>query len=65
VGAYVSHQKNGHQLALAGVNDRVRSLFSMTQVDRFFKNFGTVAEAETALQASARSTAGQALNRTV
>src|ERR1043165_24090 len=39
VGAYVSYQKDGHRLALVGVNDRVRSLFNMTQVERFFTTF--------------------------
>jgi anti-sigma B factor antagonist len=37
VGAYVRHQKAGHQVMLAGVNDRVRGTLKVTQVDSFFK----------------------------
>jgi len=36
VGAYVRHQKEGHSVALAGVNDRVRGTLKVTQVDQFF-----------------------------
>jgi anti-sigma B factor antagonist len=37
VGAYVRHQKEGHSLILAGVNDRVRNTLKVTQVDNFFQ----------------------------
>jgi anti-sigma B factor antagonist len=37
VGAYVRHQKEGHALTLAGVNERVRNTLKVTQVDNFFK----------------------------
>ncbi len=37
VGAYVRHQKEGHSLTLAGVNERVRNTLKITQVDSFFK----------------------------
>jgi anti-sigma B factor antagonist len=37
VGAYVRHQKEGHSITLAGVNDRVRGTLKVTQVDTFFK----------------------------
>jgi anti-anti-sigma regulatory factor len=37
VGAYVRHQKAGHTLTLAGVNDRVRGTLKVTQVENFFK----------------------------
>ena len=37
VGAYVRHQKAGHSVVLAGVNDRVRGTLKVTQVDSFFK----------------------------
>lgn len=37
VGAYVRHQKAGHSLTLAGVNERVRNTLKVTQVDNFFQ----------------------------
>ena len=37
VGAYVRHQKNGHSVSLAGVNERVRNTLKVTQVEQFFK----------------------------
>lgn len=49
VGAYVSFQKEGHQLALVRVSDRVQSLFNMTQVEKFFRIYGSVEEAEAAI----------------
>jgi anti-sigma B factor antagonist len=36
VGAYVRHQREGHGITLAGVNDRVRGTLKVTQVDKFF-----------------------------
>jgi anti-sigma B factor antagonist len=36
VGAYVRHQKAGHTVTLAGVNQRVRNTLKVTQVDSFF-----------------------------
>ena len=36
VGAYVRHQKAGHALTLAGVNERVRNTLKVTQVEQFF-----------------------------
>jgi anti-sigma B factor antagonist len=37
VGAYVRHQKEGHTLTLAGVNERVRNTLKVTQVESFFQ----------------------------
>ena len=37
VGAYVRHQKEGHSVTLAGVNDRVRGTLKVTQVEQFFQ----------------------------
>jgi anti-sigma B factor antagonist len=37
VGAYVRHQKAGHTLTLAGVNERVRGTLKVTQVENFFQ----------------------------
>jgi anti-sigma B factor antagonist len=42
VGAYVRHQKEGHSITLAGVNDRVRGTLKVTQVDSFFKYVDSV-----------------------
>jgi anti-sigma B factor antagonist len=36
VGAYVRHQKEGHSVTLAGVNQRVRDTLKITQVESFF-----------------------------
>jgi anti-sigma B factor antagonist len=36
VGAYVRHQKEGHSLTLAGVNEHVRATLNVTQVEHFF-----------------------------
>jgi anti-anti-sigma factor len=37
VNSYVSHQKNGRRLILAGVPERVMSLLKMTRVDQLFE----------------------------
>jgi anti-sigma B factor antagonist len=42
VGAYVRHQKEGHSITLAGVNDRVRGTLKVTQVDSFFQYIDSV-----------------------
>jgi anti-sigma B factor antagonist len=42
VGAYVRHQKEGHSLTLAGVNDRVRNTLKITQVENFFQYSNSV-----------------------
>jgi anti-sigma B factor antagonist len=36
VGAYVRHNKDGHTLILAGVNERVRNILKGTRVEHFF-----------------------------
>ena len=36
VGAHVRHNKGGHTLTLAGVNDRVRNILKGTRVEQFF-----------------------------
>lgn len=43
---YVSAEKNGRKVLLAGVNERIRALLQMTRVDLILKNYATVAEAE-------------------
>jgi anti-sigma B factor antagonist len=45
VGAYVTHQKDGRQLILAGVNSRVRAVMQVTHVEQFFRFVDNVAAA--------------------
>jgi anti-anti-sigma factor len=49
VQAQVSIQKAGGQFALAGMNERVRTVLSVTHVDGLFTAYATPAEAEAAL----------------
>ncbi len=51
VGAYVSRQKDGRNLALAGVSDRVRGSLQVTRVEQFFKFYDTVEAAQSAMAA--------------
>ncbi len=51
VGAYVSRQKDGRNLALAGVCDRVRGSLQVTRVEPFFKFYDTVEAAQSATAA--------------
>lgn len=46
---YVSCQRNGRRLVIAGVNDRVLELFRMTKVDGLLTITTTVTEAEAAM----------------
>lgn len=48
VGAYVSAQRANRKLVLAGLNDRVKALLSMTHVSRLFEPYATVQAAERA-----------------
>lgn len=48
VGAYVTRQKDGRTLGLVGVNQRIHQALEVTQVERFFRFFDSVAEAEQA-----------------
>lgn len=48
VNFYVSVQKNGRKMAIAGATDRVRTLFEMTKVDGLLRMFPSVEEAEAA-----------------
>jgi anti-sigma B factor antagonist len=52
VGAYVSRQKNGRVLALVGVTDRVRTTLHITQVEKLFQFYDSVADAQNALSAT-------------
>jgi anti-sigma B factor antagonist len=51
VGAYVSAQRSNRKLVLAGLNERLKALISMTNVSRLFPPYHTVADAERATPA--------------
>jgi anti-anti-sigma factor len=42
---YVSAEKNGRKMALAGANERIDALLVLTKVQRLLRSFGTVEEA--------------------
>jgi anti-sigma B factor antagonist len=48
---YVSAEKNGRKLLLAGANHRIQALLEMTRVDVLLKNYPTVADAEASIHA--------------
>ncbi|MGD0842233.1 MAG: STAS domain-containing protein [Candidatus Acidiferrales bacterium] len=49
VGALLSYQKAGRKFLLAGVNDRVTALMSMTNVQKMMPTFASVELAEASL----------------
>ncbi len=51
VGAYVTRQHNGRNLALVGVSERVRHALQVTRVEDFFRFFDSVSAAEGGLVA--------------
>jgi anti-anti-sigma factor len=48
---YVSAEKNGRKLLLAGANHRINALLEMTKVNLILKNYPTVADAEASVRA--------------
>jgi anti-sigma B factor antagonist len=48
---YVSAEKNGRKLLLAGANHRIHALLEMTRVNLILKNYATAAEAEASASA--------------
>jgi anti-sigma B factor antagonist len=48
VGAYVTRQNGGRNLALVGVTERVRNTMHVTRVEQFFKFFDTIESAQAA-----------------
>lgn len=44
---YVSAEKNGRRMALAGANERIDALLIMTKVQELLRSFPTMAEAVT------------------
>jgi anti-anti-sigma factor len=52
VGAFVSAQRSNRKVAVAGMNERVNALVSMTHVSKLFKPYATVEEAERVIASS-------------
>jgi anti-sigma B factor antagonist len=48
VGAYVTREKGGRDLALAGVCERIHNALNVTRVEQFFRFFDSVSVAEQA-----------------
>jgi anti-sigma B factor antagonist len=48
---YVSAEKNGRTLLLAGANERIHALLQMTKVHLILKNYPTAADAEASIRA--------------
>jgi anti-sigma B factor antagonist len=48
VGAYVTHQRDGRQLFLVSVSERIHNALKVTRVEQFFTFFPTVGEAQNA-----------------
>lgn len=46
VGAYVTRQHSGRNLALVGVSERIHNALQVTHVEQFFRFFDSVGEAE-------------------
>jgi anti-sigma B factor antagonist len=55
VGAYVTHQKEGRKLFLAGVSERIHNALIVTHVEQFFTFFPALADAEAAAEKRALS----------
>ena len=55
VSTYVSRQKAGKRVALAGVNERVFRLFEVTKVESLFLIFDTIEQAVMALSGAAQA----------
>src|SRR5271170_3755610 len=48
VGAYVTRQHGGRNLALVGVSERIHNALKVTRVEQFFRFFDSVSAAEQA-----------------
>jgi anti-sigma B factor antagonist len=51
VGAYVTRQNGGRNLALVGVSERIHNALKVTHVEQFFRFFDSVSAAEDATAA--------------
>ncbi len=49
VGAYVTHNKDGHTLSLVGVSSRVRDALKVTHVEQFFRFYDSMEAVEQSL----------------
>lgn len=49
VGVYVAAQKANRKIAFAAMNTQVRALVEMSHVDKFFRTFLTIQDAEAAV----------------
>ena len=49
VGAYLAAQRANRKLAFAAMNTQVKALVEMTHVDKFFRTFPTLKDAEAAV----------------
>jgi len=50
----IRHRRDGKSVCLVRASDRVRSLLKLSRVDRFFRFFDSLAEAQAALLAAPR-----------
>jgi anti-sigma B factor antagonist len=50
VGAYVTRSRDGRNLFLVGVSQRIHSALQVTRVEKFFRFFDTLTDAENAAQ---------------
>jgi anti-sigma B factor antagonist len=49
IGIHLSCEKSGRKYALVNVRERIRSLFTVCGVDRFFVTYSSIGDAEAAL----------------
>ncbi len=49
VGAYITHQRDGRKLFLAGASQRIHNTLMVTHVEQFFQFFPTLSDAEQAV----------------
>ena len=54
ISAYVTRERQARKMVLAGVNDRVKMMMTVSGVDQLFPSYASVAEAEKTLAASAK-----------
>src|SRR6266496_5561743 len=45
VGAYLSHQRNNRKFILVGINDRIRNILKITQVENVFSIHNSIEDA--------------------
>jgi len=52
IGAHLSHQRNGRNFALVGVNERIQNVLKITHVENLFSMHNSTEEAISATQAA-------------